>query len=197
MRPYPYMRMQKPKKKTSWMTYFIIIIMVASIGGFLAGYSTQETQRYNNIKFTQQQNAVTATIEGKTYMFGHFPGALNPNQTDSTVRDLLTSTHMVYIAYNPESLDAGDLAQAQYALIENLEQTTLYIQPALTTNNTFTMPVITCANATASVPVILFEEGNTTTLSRENTCIRATYGHYADIPLLRDLIVYTYLGVLP
>ena len=91
---------------------------------------------------------------------------------------------------------AQSIALAQYQMGLTLEAYNIFIREGLTENNTFNLPIITCNNSTANVPVIYFKQGNSTKIYLDNDCIVAEALTGADFIKSKDKILYSVLGVL-
>ena len=77
-----------------------------------------------------------------------------------------------------------------------LSQYNIYLRKGFTTNNSFSLPVITCRDSTLMVPVIYFRNGNTTNIHLEDDCIIAEAGSDADFIKVKDRLIYGMLEVM-
>ena len=66
----------------------------------------------------------------------------------------------------------------------------------MTEVNEFTLPVITCDDATSSVPVLYFVESNETKIYSENGCIIAEAKFETDLLRIKDRLLYERLGII-
>ena len=65
-----------------------------------------------------------------------------------------------------------------------------------TTENEYNIPVITCADATPTVPVLYFQRTNETKVYREGSCIILEAATDFDLLRLKDRILYGIFGVM-
>ena len=59
-----------------------------------------------------------------------------------------------------------------------------------------TRPKIDCGNATAFVPVVVFEKGNESSVELENFCVTVKAPSRYELLQLKDRMIYSLLGIL-
>lgn len=185
-------------RKEVWWSLFIAFIMIFSAFGvmFYGFSSPSTTYRYNDVKFTATQQGFAATLEGKKWVFDHFPGDLEEFNVSASLAQGLRGTKMAYLTYNPNQTTVAEIASSQFRFQESLQQMGIYAAPAMTSENEYGLPVITCRNATGYVPVIDFRETNTSGIRTEGSCILLEAAYPEDFSKLTDRIVFGMLGVM-
>ena len=71
------------------------------------------------------------------------------------------------------------------------------VQQAAALNTTlYSLPVITCANATATQPVMQFSSGNETKISLQGSCVIVEALSGEEFTMMKDRILYGMFGVI-
>jgi len=184
--------MRKEKKNYSGviMTIFLAVIMVTSIAGFLITDQSTPVVRYNGVKFTATQNGWQSTIGGQKYLFSFTPKDVEYLSSPPFPKDIPE----IDVTSDFDSKSAESIASATFEMIDALSKRGVYVRYGFTSNST-ALPVLTCADATSSVPVLYFIEGNVTELKPEGACIYVTARSGADFLLLADRIIYHMMGI--
>lgn len=186
-------RQTKRKRILSWI---IVILMVLSVAGFYVGSTGDgQTQRYNGIKFTSTQRGIFASIEGIRYGFTFFPSQVESIPVDPGVTELIRGPYVV-VTYDPASNYSQGMAAAQYYLAEVLASRGTYVQPAVTDDASYNLPLLSCANSTTTEPVLLLKESNETRITLQDSCIIASAETLEDVFRIQDLLLFTALGVM-
>ena len=191
--------MPKQEKKTS-MVWAIIItfLMVSSVLGYaLFGDSTQK-QRYGDYQFTRTEQGWITKINNKKVFFNFHPLELeNINLTQDSINSI-KNTNMLYLTFDPEQryLDYIDLLRFQ--LTEQLWTFfNIYPENGITNlSQKYNLTIITCANATTTVPVLLFKQANETGFYQEDSCIIAQSKDGYGFLRLKDRLLYGVLGII-
>lgn len=194
MHPQEVLEEKRRQRRIRIMSWVIIALMVLSVGGYYAG-SDGATQRYNGIKFVSGTNSVIAKIDGVTYGFNYFPVQVEDVKTDPGVAQLLQNP-FIYITYDARSNYSEGMAQVQYYLSDVFTSKGTYPAYGAMTNNSFNLPVVTCANATATEPVLALTESNETRISLQGTCITVAVTDYNELFRVQDKLVLLRLGVM-
>ncbi|MBR9693064.1 hypothetical protein GOV07_03995 [Candidatus Woesearchaeota archaeon] len=206
------------KKRQKWgqiaiglLLVFLMVVSIVSINP-----DTNNTFKFNDIKFDVQQDFFVAKINGEqgTYRYAPYEG--------NTTRALLQTPYGGVVEFNSEPAISRYLAVAPYIAITfdpemqpeilpiidgiryELMQELGYIFEGVLTNSTAyaSLPVLDCPEATSEIPVIKLLLANTTgyggfaNLTLEGSCITVL----ADAPGLaatRDYILFARQGVLP
>jgi hypothetical protein len=186
-------RRQRNKRIISWV---IVILMVLSVAGFYVGSADTTSVKYNGIKFTPTSRGVLAVIDGNRYAFNYLPTQVEDIPRDPQLKQLLDKP-VLAVTYDPASNYTDVLGAVQYYFqINYATQFDTFVQPGITTNTTFAFPLVTCANATATQPVLAFLEDNETRIIVDNNCIRAIGARGEDFLRMTDALILTKLGVL-
>ncbi|MBI4150666.1 hypothetical protein HY492_00920 [Candidatus Woesearchaeota archaeon] len=174
----------------------IVVIMVASVLGAFFGTDATPKQKYNGITFKQTAQGVTATIDDMRYAFTFFPQQVEGIPTDPAIASALQNP-VLLVTYNPAAASNATMARVQYYLSELFPaRFGTFVSLGISEPTSFTFPIITCANATLSQPVLFLDESNQTQLTLDNGCIRATAANDEDLLRIADKLVLLKLGVM-
>ncbi|MEK6849791.1 MAG: hypothetical protein AABY01_04455, partial [Nanoarchaeota archaeon] len=131
------------------------------------------------------------------YAFNYLPTQVEDIPVDSGILALLNQP-ILQVTYDPQSNYTQTLGGIQYFFQQAYgPQFNTYIIPGITTNTTFSFPIITCANATTAQPVLAFFEDNETRINVNNACIQARGARAEDFLRITDNIMLRKIGVLP
>lgn len=191
--------MKEKKEKKRWgLIFFLVFIMIGTSFSFIFfGFSPQnEIAKYDDTKFVKRpsQNIWLAKINGKEAAFTFLPNEVE----DITIEnpEKLQDRLEIDATYDANSTRKQSIALAQHQMALTLASYNIYLRRGFTSNNTFGLPVITCKDSSANVPVIYFRQGNATKILSENSCIIAEAPTDADIIRVKDRILYSVLGVI-
>lgn len=189
----------KKERRKWWLILLIVFIMVGTSFSFIFfGYSpSNEAVKYNGIKFVKNpsQNIWIAKINGKDAAFTFLPGEVQNIRMPQETAIKLKNRFEIDVTYDLNSTYREAIALAQHQIGLSLNAYNIYVRKGFTSNNTFNLPVITCSNSTAKVPVIYFRYGNSTEI-HEDGCIVAEASSNAGFIRVKDRILYGILGVL-
>ncbi len=156
-----------------WFAIFVGTIMLMSVAGFVFSFnpSAQGANfRYGGLEFKQaKQGFFTTEVNGKQIDFFYRPEDVSDIGITSSAIDKLTGSRVIYITYHWNSTLAESMALLQFDaanLLDSLHK--VFAQAASETENPFNLPVISCANATSFIPVLLFQEANNTAISADS-----------------------------
>lgn len=158
------------QKGKRWVAIFIGVIMLTSVAGFVLSVnpsSQGDAFRHAGLTFRQgQQGFYSADLGGRLLEFVYRPDSLSDIEIAPGVVNAITGSRVVYIAYDSNSTLAQDMALLQYDAANILEaKYGVFVQPAFTGKNPFNASVVSCANATSFVPVVLVQQANSTAIS--------------------------------
>lgn len=176
------------------MVIFISFIMITSIIGFIGGSGGSSTVRHNDQKFKALDQFWTTSLDGATYTFDNHPLTIAKVEMSDEAQAMLQGKPQIDFTSSENSSFAESIALAEYNLGLNL-QNSVYMRLGFSENNSFDFPIITCADASASVPVISFVDGNSSSLSLVDNCLIATVRYNGDIHLVKDRILFAILGI--
>ncbi len=185
------------------MTWFIIGTMVLSTLGFVItmGSGDLTKVRYHGYSFNQGRDGRwLTTIAGQQVSFSTVPDQLETLAVPDDVFDLLLNTRALAVTYDAQSFQAQDFSVVQYefaTLMTRLRGGQTYVFPALANATNVTLPSVSCANATASIPVLMLDTGNTTEVVREGFCVIARSTTPSALIAMTDRLIYALVGVMP
>jgi len=104
---------------------------------------------------------------------------------------------MIYITSDLESEYVEDIAQIQFNFAQLLNDNLgIYSQTAFTSENEYSLPVVTCKNATLNVPVVLIEKSNSTMIDTDGACIKIMGNNRPEMFMAYERLLYIILGVM-
>ena len=193
------MRHHKKKRlnKNAVMALFIVLIMTSSILGFVWTNITTDNYTYKGHKFKLQGDSFTLTINGQKINTNYLPTEIEHIQVSEEVKTKIKGAPMFYLSFNPESENIEYIDRTRFELTNEIQKTNIYAISGKTINSTsYNLPIITCENATAYVPVILLKDSNTTEFSLKDDCIIAESSSKEGFIALKDIIIYTIFNII-
>ncbi|MBI3051894.1 hypothetical protein HYY74_05550 [Candidatus Woesearchaeota archaeon] len=182
-----------------WLAVVVGFLMVTSVIGlaFVNYGGSGDSLSYGKYSFKRQQDgSLVAKINGREVSFTFFPAEVEELPLDRSILQRLNSTRMIYTTSDYGSIHSQVIALVQFDLgLAMNDHFGIYVVRGFTENLT-RLPVITCGNATAHIPVVLFQEGNSTGFREEGDCIVAEAGSFDEFVRLRDRLLYGLLGVV-
>jgi hypothetical protein len=176
---------------------FIILLMVMS--GFaimLDGLSGSSLTDWGiQLQVKDEQPYYRAKIGGQHFEFYYTPSDANLIPMDESVPSLLSGAGYIVFSFHPDTIIdvyyVVDLLRFQFD--------EFYPQPVFlaiqSENQTFSLPVITCMNATTQTPVVEFiVDDRVNEIIREGDCVTIK-GSTNDFLRARDKLMYSTLGV--
>ena len=191
--------MKEKKEKKRWgLILFIVFIMLGTSFSFVFfGFSNiTNNVKYNGISFISNGNIWIAKINGKDAAFSFLPGEAKDINMSYDVSQRLQNKFEIDTTSDLNSTYKESIALAQHQMGLTLAAYNIYLRKGFTTNNTFNLPVIKCADSTLNVPVVYFRYGNSTNIHIENNCIIAEASANADFVKVKDRLLYGILGVI-
>jgi hypothetical protein len=190
---------EKGEKKRWGLIIFLILIMIGTSFSFVFfGFSPQsETVKYNGIKFARNpvQNIWIAEISGKEAAFSFLPNEVEGIGLPENAASRLQKKFEIDFTYDLNSSRKESIALAQHQMGLTLANYNIYVRKGFTSNNSFSLPVITCSDSSENVPVVYFRRGNATNIRLENNCIIAEASADADFIRVKDRLLYAMLGI--
>ncbi|RMF55554.1 hypothetical protein D6745_01785 [Candidatus Woesearchaeota archaeon] len=194
--------MARPRKKEGLfskknvITFIIVFIMISSAAGFIFSGSDRQTYEYNNIKYSYLNNAFVFKINGKKVYFRNDPEYIENIKMDSKIVDSVLNTKVVYLTYNPFNNLSGSIDLARYEISEDLANDfDIYtVNGAVVENQN--LPLITCGNATESIPVIEMRKSNETRITMNENCIIFEAKTDFEMLELKDRLMYGLYGII-
>lgn len=181
------------------VSLFIAGIMILSTLGVMLDYQTGSNSKmeYNGYKFEQMYDGIQTKINGQKFMLTYFPEQLERINISAEAKQMLKDMQVFAITYDTASEYKESFAEQQFNLAEKLALADKYVIPGVLNNTGMEqIPVITCKNATSTMPVILFQEGITTNTTLKNNCLTVNIGSMYEAPQAGDLLFYQITGVM-
>ncbi len=179
---------KRKQRNKIFMGVFIIVIMVASTFAFIIsffGSSEQAPFRYE----IRDDQLFVRTSAGMIPFYNFPQGILIP----SDVRSVLRSSEQVVFSANASS---DDFSLVEIVRFDFSEFTSLQTRPGLLEENeAFSFPVVTCADATAQQPVLVFVEDTITSVSLASEYCIEVRALGIDIIFVRDALLYAYYNL--
>ncbi|MBD3164842.1 hypothetical protein GF323_06615 [Candidatus Woesearchaeota archaeon] len=189
------MRRKKKNYGAIIVSLFIAFIMVTSILGYIFGQdSGNDTVMYDGIKFVLTPEGWKTNYNGNTYIFSYTPSDLEDiNFTeDINFKGLLE----IDLTYDVNSSYREGIAEAIFRFSNNAEKQGIFIRQGFTGNNTYSVPIITCDDATEFIPVIYYKEGNESNAENRGNCLVIESDEPNYFSAYTDLIAYKILGIM-
>jgi len=185
--------MKKEKNRSIiYIAIFIALIMAISVIGFLWGGTGNEQYKYGDFSFYNEGGLWKTEVNGKLLEFKYLPSELPEVAVSQDAKNLILYAKMLYVIYSPGQ-SSEELAVAQYNLGRNIETNSRFVVNALAEKNENNLPVITCANATKAVPVIMLKMNETNdSIILNNSCLILE----GNPEMLSERLVYFLYGVV-
>ena len=197
------MRKQPSEKKKNVLGIAIAAVIAITMIGLtfssvpFLGSQQQNVERFNGFEVVQGQTGYQVEVDSQVFSFLTHPADAAGVSAEPAAVQKLRSARMVYLTSNFTDAQAPAIAAAQFSLHRILQRQNTYAETAFTAPNAAGLKVITCANASATVPVLLFRSANeTTSVSMEGSCIIATARSASSFARIADRFGYELLGVL-
>lgn len=184
--------------KKTWMSLFIAFIMIASVIGFAFSFTQPvEKLQYKDFTFVSTPQGLQTTVNDIRLYFYYFPRDLEDVQFDEGAGVALDGARVLWVSYDPNDAYATEIAGMLFYIEEALSETdTAFVQRGLVNNSGYVLPEVSCANATASVPVIVMQSGNETKVTHRDGCVVATAASRPETAMVGDRLLYELLGVM-
>jgi len=187
-------------KKEQFMVYFIAFIMISSVFGVVFyGFSGGGTKvDYNEFTFLRGEdgNKWSTEIESKQIFFDYFPTEVEQFNISAEIINKMSNTMEIDITYDVSSTKKEVFAYFGYDMQQQLANKDIYVRSGFITESEYDVPVITCADATAVVPVLYIQESNETKIYSELNCVILEAKNDFDFIRLKDRILYGIFGII-
>ncbi len=188
------------KKKDVLWAVFIVIIMTFSILGYMWNGSENEFA-YGKYNFQQTEARKWLVNINKTGMeFDYHPAEVENIGLSKDVLDKILNSKMIYLTFdsNQTSLEVADYISLEFTT-KFYEYFKIFLVPGVTKpSRSYTLPEVSCANATQNVPVLYFKQNsdlNETQISLMQDCI-IVEGKPNYFIKAKDRLFYGLLGVI-
>ena len=193
--------MKREEKKSFWskrnmVSLFIVFIMVSSAIGYMWDREGARREEYNGYAFVIKESQWVTKIDKNEVGFDYFPTEVEDVNVSSEIINRISNTLEIDATYDVNDSYKEGIALAQQRMDEALLLKSLYLRKGMTGENEFELPIITCKNATSSVPVIYFKRSNQTEIILEGNCIIAKARTEADFIRVKDRLLYGMFGII-
>jgi hypothetical protein len=186
---------EKKKRSSLAWAFFIAAIMIASTIGYMWIGGSGADLDYNGHKIARTDTGFAYTKDKNTFEFSYFPSELEDIKGNTTL--IIADKPMFYLTFDPESdiIEAIDLMRFEFS--NELPKLNVYVQHGvLKQSSIYNYTIIDCADATQNVPVVKFVESNETKIIEDDSCLIFEAKNNYDVIRLKDLILYSLLGVM-
>ncbi|MBW2985826.1 hypothetical protein KY333_00475 [Candidatus Woesearchaeota archaeon] len=194
------MARKKLINKKVLMSLFIVAIMVLSAFGFMMSYQTNQRDKladYNGFKFSRTQNGLVTKINNQELAFNYYPEDLEQINMSDDAKLLLSGTKVLFVTYDPNSDFASSIAEQQLDMEQKfIKVGDRFLTKGFTNATGYALPQITCANATAAMPVYQIEQSNETKVEVSDNCVILTVASETELNAYHAKVLYLLLGVM-
>ena len=184
------------------MTYFIILMMVGSALGFvvLQMGNTGTVDYYNGYKIRLTQEGYLVDYDGEQLEFFFSPRQLMSYNISDVMMDNFRDSTYWRVSFDPGIDDMQTMDFIRFSLSQRLQDRNIYLESGVTNTSIVyeSFPVITCENATASMPVIEFYDGDRSMVDTNDadTCLQVTSQDANHRVQIYERIIYEELGII-
>lgn len=192
-------RKDRSERNRKLMVYFMGFIMVSSVFGVIFfGYNQpdQSTVEYNGQKYKQRNNIWITEIDNNEVYFAFLPYEVEDIELSFDIKQKLIDPIEIDITSDSESELNEYIALAQHHLLLSLNPFDIYVRTGFVNESEFEVPIITCDDSTARVPVIYFSLGNETKVFLKEDCIIAQAKDGFDLLKIKDRLLAEILGIV-
>ncbi|MBD3310606.1 hypothetical protein GF351_05295 [Candidatus Woesearchaeota archaeon] len=192
----PRRKKEKKVSKEMILTLFIAFIMIASVLGYsiLQGDQIQK-RKYGDIVLVQRDMSWVAKVNQHELKFRYLPEELQDIEIGQEAVESIRNTYEVDTTSAPDDENKEAIALFQHDLAGLLDSMDIYLRQGFTEENEFDLPIISCANATSSVPVLKLATANSTVFSMQDGCMIAEASSSVGFIKLRDKLMYSLIGI--
>ena len=189
--------MKKEKSKKTFIiviTTFIALSMIVSIFAVVVDNQGSKLE-YNNQKFTLTEQGYKTKINGNYYIFQYFPAEIESITLTPEAKSLLDNSQGLIVLFDPNA-DSENLLYLDFARFSMDEKLDRQIFFAVTNESAaYALPVLSCQNATSSLPIIYFNLSTEVSVTNDGSCIIAN-AKLREILGVEERMVYHMLGVM-
>ncbi|MFW6230639.1 MAG: hypothetical protein ACOC32_01300 [Nanoarchaeota archaeon] len=185
------------------MTLFIVVMLLGSVLGFVLTSGTNATNvtHYNGYKVQLVQNGYLIFYEDQQLNFFFSPQELESFNISDEVETALTVPPYIILSFDPDIEDVQTMENIRYNIFQHYQEAGKVVgfgmsEPNILLEDQF--DVITCANSSASTPVIVMEDGerNTIEFDQATSCVTVTSQDVAHRMRFYEAISYRILGII-
>ena len=174
--------------------------MVLSVFGLMMSYQTNQRDKladYNGFTFSRTQAGLITKINGQELAFNYYPEDLEKINMSDDAKALLSGTKVLFVTYDPNSEFSSSIAEQQLDMEQKfIKLGDRFLTKGFTNATGYALPQITCANATAAMPVYQIGQSNETKLEVSDDCIMLTVASESELNAYHAKVLYLLLGVM-
>lgn len=183
------------------------LFMLSSLLGFLGNNSNSDNNtnkftlelsngKYQYVRKQDSIGNLYYEVSSDNVMFNVFyvPDQLNTIDIDQNIVNKIKDSYFFYLTFDPEETDLTYVDYLRFDLRNNIPQTKYFQDAVLKPSDIYSLPIITCENATLQTPVIMIKQGNSTNITMTNNCINLEFAQY-HVLQIRDMLVYLMHGI--
>ena len=185
---------RKQRRNRLLMGGVLVFLMIFGMMGIFTNNSAQGDYNYGEYNFRWDGQFFSTKIDGTKTNFYFLPQNILHVNTTPALKEKIHA-HALYLTFDPES-ESNNLIFIDIIRDNLFNKLDSIVVNAMTKeSNVYTLPIITCDNATEYVPVFYFNIANETSIVKDGNCI-VLNSQLNDFLKIRDIILYTYYGVL-
>jgi len=184
---------KREKRNQIIMSVVLVFLMVTSIFGIMIGNSTSNL-KYGDYKFKEDNNHYITKINDKEMFFYTLPSQAEYINLSSNISNKIKESYLVMISFNPNdqvSLQTIELARFDFAQFMDKPVFNGILEESVD----YSLPILTCANATQQTPMIIFNVSDNFGFIEKDNCIYLN-GRGMDFLRLRDRLLYSVHNVI-
>ena len=193
----------QPTEQNSWFSVkriwaiAIIALMAFSAIGYYYADRQDLAPGYRGFGFKMgANNEYLLKWKGQSLSFTYHPDDLKFLSIDPQAVALLKGTPQVLITMDPNSTELGTLDDLRFRLSQRFDELNIAVGMGVTNPNVnYPLPIITCSNATAYVPVIALQTGLQGLVLQDN-CVVLSGSTTHDLETIGQRLEYGLLGVM-
>jgi len=176
--------------------------MILSVGAIFLSNPESADYSYGKYSFKSESGYWTSKLAGKTISFYQLPEQVLNHGYSSEVTKLIKNSQGFIVSFDQNQNSTSKLQVIDLMRLELMQallntKSTKYLgygvtQPGINYN----LSVFDCKNSSWAYPVIVVTYGNTTNLSTENSCIKATAADEYGMLTINDYLKYGLYGVI-
>jgi hypothetical protein len=194
---------EAPKKKglskKAILTFIIGGVMILSVFGIMfSSYNSGiEEVEYGDYEFQRTNTGWKTDIDGKKAEFSYLPSDIEEFNMSTEVVDKILDSKVVYITFDPNTTIIEEFELMRFELGMSLTQLFgIYSMAGVAKESEeYTLPLVSCVNAPAELPVISLTEANETNALVDGDCIILEVNEYS-AAALKDRLLYAMLGII-
>jgi len=170
-------RKERKSRLGLYITLVLAALMILSVFGIVQNQDAGQTYNYEGHKFVYNNRdyQYDTKIDGVTVKFSNIPQDLLNLEVPSGAIEKLKAVEVISVSYDPQSVYAEMLGGMQKDLSEELyDHKKTIVQIGLLNATEYSLPEISCDDATPENPVLIFEivneTANKTGFIEKNNC---------------------------